>query len=170
MPGKKTKEGWVYILHQPTSGMTKIGRTNNNPRKRIDSHLSNSPCPLMVVYAGKYDNYTEIELLLHKKFKRFKFRQEWFKVNIPDVLNYIFDNYKEKASDEFGLMDIIEYRAKYEWDCEMMNGLMDGKIYSKNKNDLFNFFSINTYNIGKRIACLLHNGQNSIILRKTMAN
>ena len=77
---KKTK---IYLISDGT--FIKIGITSNI-RKRIKNLQTGNPNKLKVIFTYYVDNAEQLEMELHKKFKRKRKAGEWFDLTDDDVM------------------------------------------------------------------------------------
>jgi hypothetical protein len=94
--------GFVYFVQSGDDGLIKIGYTSDI-RKRISSIKTCTPTPIKLLGYIEGDYLTEREL--HKKFKKYNSRGEWFtctkeiidyinEVNIRMTYIYLYENGK----------------------------------------------------------------------------
>ena len=75
----------------------KIGSTRRDVASRLKELSTGSPLNLVCVGYILSDDSAQIELSLHRRFKKFAVRGEWIKVN-PDILKYINKNFDIKEN------------------------------------------------------------------------
>lgn len=83
IPTNQTK---TYVMKNKRSGLYKIGKSNN-PKYREKTLQSEEPNIVMIKVWNK-----DIEAQLHKEYKNFRVRGEWFKLNKIQV-QYICTQY-----------------------------------------------------------------------------
>lgn len=83
---KKQENGYVYFI-ESDSGYIKIGKTFNL-KTRMKSLKNASPHNLKLLCYIKSDEYSELEMIFHKKFSEKRVNGEWFDIKIDNVLNF----------------------------------------------------------------------------------
>lgn len=78
------ENGYVYFFHNKTSNCVKIGFSIHNPLKRLGTVKNASPDDIQ--FAGAIRGTMKDEKDLHKKFRKFRIKREWFK---PEVLSFL---------------------------------------------------------------------------------
>lgn len=73
---RRKREGYIYFL-KADNGLTKIGKAINLD-KRLDHFTAKLPYQLVLAHSIKSNDYTGLELELHKKFEHLRKRGEWF--------------------------------------------------------------------------------------------
>ena len=68
---------FVYFVYNPSTGEVKIGQTKN-VKARLQSLQTEEGVPLILL--GVEEDVVPLEKRLHRKFKKFNTRGEWFKV------------------------------------------------------------------------------------------
>jgi len=76
-------KGYVYLI-RADNGLFKIGKTGN-PKNRLKSLNTGSPCELRYVSIIKTDNMDDLEERLHYHFSNKRIRGEWFALTDEDV-------------------------------------------------------------------------------------
>lgn len=74
---EETKEGYVYLLQDISTGLCKIGRTKN-PNERISNIQVGNPTFYRLLNLIKCKNYFSGEKYLHLILKKYRKRGEWF--------------------------------------------------------------------------------------------
>jgi len=105
---------WVYVLYNPLSKQTKIGRTTNlSNRMRSLRSQSGIDYKLLIAIdleAGYDENSKTLEGFLHNHYEDYRNIGEWFTLSLRDILairslfwfidgQYIKDNVKETITD-----------------------------------------------------------------------
>jgi DNA-binding MarR family transcriptional regulator len=90
------QSGYIYVLANPsTSGIVKIGKTQQDPVKRAKelSSASGVPAPFIVVYHAYFDDYVQAERFVHSRLEnsRVSNNREFFRVEIPVAINAVVD-------------------------------------------------------------------------------
>lgn len=81
--GRAHVEGWIYIL-KDSQGHYKIGRTKrDNPEERLRDLLQNPTIELIHQYRSP--DYIAEELRLHKKYRQYRVKGEWFKLPLVEI-------------------------------------------------------------------------------------
>jgi hypothetical protein len=92
--------GFIYLLIQldyNNEETFKIGFTKNNPQKRISQLSTGNPNKIELLRFYESVNYIKIEKWLHRKYCKFNYFNEWFKLPTETVENFIEDC---KTADE----------------------------------------------------------------------
>ena len=112
---------WVYLIHDPFTGLYKIGRSDN-PEKRFkdlcrqETKLA-APSDYELLEAWLAPDETEV--FLHRTFARLRVRGEWFKLGVDEweELHGYLDSYQRLyglvSQAEENLKDQLEY-ARWE--------------------------------------------------------
>jgi len=79
---KKTKKGYVYIIH--TDHSTKVGRSKN-VKTRIGAIGTQLPHKILWTESFKVDDMYNEELKLHEEFKDKRINGEWFDLSDEDI-------------------------------------------------------------------------------------
>ena len=88
----------IYFIQAGRLGPIKIGHTNNGVEERLKELQTGSPDKLILI--GIIEGDVKKEQELHKRFKNYRVRGEWFN-NSPELDNYILKHivkYKERHS------------------------------------------------------------------------
>lgn len=85
--------GFLYLIKNlDVPNRYKIGITTDL-KSRLQALMSSSGCDLEFIHTSKeVSNYREHELNLHRKYKDFRYKGEWFNLNdfqITEVINYL---------------------------------------------------------------------------------
>ena len=75
--------GFVYVVYNPKTKLTKIGKSIN-PKSRIKSLALGAGCDLKELAIVRVENCSQVENMLHKKFNHARRVGEWFKLNIAE--------------------------------------------------------------------------------------
>jgi len=89
---KKTKTGYVYLLHAPSLDAYKIGKAKDVDA-RIKAFSIEMPMEIQCVFTAKSSEYDVDEKKLHKLFEEKRLIGEWFRLDNDDVnciKNYSF--------------------------------------------------------------------------------
>lgn len=78
----ENKENWIYLMHNPRNGYTKIGRSIN-PKKREKTLQGEDPQTEIIAF-WKVPRLVESEL--HRKYETKRIRGEWFNLTISDLI------------------------------------------------------------------------------------
>ena len=73
-------KGFVYVVYNPKTKLTKIGRSTN-PKSRIKSLAFGAGCDLKELAIVRVEDCSQVENMLHKKFNHARKMGEWFKLN-----------------------------------------------------------------------------------------
>ena len=90
---------YIYFIANERKSVVKIG-VANRPNKRLKTFQTAHYEELIILRVIKVSTRTlafQLESALHKKFKRFHIRGEWFKLTAT-VHNFIEDFQEEKSS------------------------------------------------------------------------
>ncbi len=85
---------YVYFISTKRKNVVKIGIANN-PNKRLKTFQTANHEELIILRVIKVENRAlafKLETALHKKFKRYHIRGEWFKLT-PTIIDFI-ENYQ----------------------------------------------------------------------------
>ena len=77
------KENYIYLMFNPRSGLTKIGR-NINPQNREKTLQGEDP-NTQIIALWKADR--KVEKILHQNFDQKRKRGEWFNLSITELLS-----------------------------------------------------------------------------------
>ena len=90
--GRLESKQLVYVIKNPTTGLIKIG-ISDNIKRRVSQLQCASGCELEVVFCSPAsDNSREIEKLAHNRFTEFRQYGEWFNMPSDLAVNFILDN------------------------------------------------------------------------------
>lgn len=79
--------GYVYVIGPSMcNGPVKIGKTMDNPMKRLGQIQGGSPVQLHVIGIKESFEYHALEKRMHQLFKDVRLHGEWFNANPSDVL------------------------------------------------------------------------------------
>lgn len=92
----KSPKGEVYCIKDCTNAIIKIG-FSQNPTKRIADIQMNYPFEIKTLFLIGNVNM-EFETVLHKKFKRYKLRGEWYHPEAEKLIYQPIKDYKESVS------------------------------------------------------------------------
>ena len=107
------KFGWVYILYDGYSKVSKIGSTKTQYLDRVNTQISGASTRICFVGAFLVNSYKDLELNTHHFFSDHRFNGEWFKVRPEIVLNRLNSVLEEEESLVFmnHLSTILKYNA-----------------------------------------------------------
>ena len=91
IPQLSTSRSFVYIIREEGNKRFKVG-VSNNPEKRSKTLQTGSPEDLTLIYTSMVcSNSFEIESSVHKEFKEYLLRGEWFdpSLNVADVILFL---------------------------------------------------------------------------------
>ena len=93
-PSRLRKQPYVYFV-QNEDGFIKIGFTRHIKSRLVRMQIDNC---MKVKLIGKMKGGRDLEMKLHRKFKQYRKRGEWF-VAVPELLEYISTHklYKGKS-------------------------------------------------------------------------
>lgn len=75
----------MYLYVIKSQHLYKIGITEN-VAKRLKELATSNPFGLKVIYSFEFENASEIELMLHRKYKTKRIAREWFALTKSDVM------------------------------------------------------------------------------------
>ncbi len=103
-------KGWIYIMKRARENALKIGKTSRTPEQRAEelSATTGVPTPFVVVYKRSVNDMDYCEKVVHERLSSYKFRKEFFDVDIKIAINTIDD-----VCDQFSNITIIEYSWNY---------------------------------------------------------
>ena len=86
------KESCIYVIKNEENGLVKIGKASNINRRFCEiiktfEFCGNKP-NLTLEFIAPCKNNSFIESMLHKKYKDNRHQNEWFKVDIKEVLDF----------------------------------------------------------------------------------
>lgn len=105
------KNGYVYLICDPANNVFKIGVTRNLNSKRIKKLQTGNPTELHITSLYEAQWPFRLETMLHTKYKNKQILNEWFELELCDVVNF-----KQTCKD---LENIIE-------------SLLENPFFSKN--------------------------------------
>ena len=84
------KLSYIYLIESTDDNETiyKIGRTKNNPSIRIKQLQTGTACNLILVHDYQTKYASKLEKMLHNHFKHKNIKNEWFKLDLTDVVNF----------------------------------------------------------------------------------
>lgn len=74
----------VYIISIRESGLYKIGQTKNI-EKRLKQLQTGNPFEFLLIKFFETSKFKELDSALHKKFKKNKYKNEWYKLNDTEL-------------------------------------------------------------------------------------
>ena len=87
--------GYIYIINIKGTNFYKIGRSMNGGASRLKSMQTGMPYDLILIKNIKCENQCDVERGLHKQFKKYLVRGEWFELDI-DLLNFVISAVENK--------------------------------------------------------------------------
>lgn len=93
------KLGWVYVLYDGRSKLTKIGRTQGDNRKRQATLSSANSYPLLNLINIQVNDCFAVELGCHNHFSEDRVNGEWFSTEIIEIMKYVHDNFDWLSCD-----------------------------------------------------------------------
>jgi predicted GIY-YIG superfamily endonuclease len=93
---KRIKGAYVYLMHDETNDLLKIGYSEN-PARRLKELVYGSTNTIKLI--GYFPGSKTNEHIVQAKFKRQNFKREWFR-NETEIIDY-FQNHPEFASIDF---------------------------------------------------------------------
>jgi len=91
------KIGFVYLINCKGTNLYKIGISKNNIKIRLSTLQSGCPFELIVSYVCQCKHFALLESELHKRYKKYKHRGEWFKLSESLVLCVKNDMIEQKG-------------------------------------------------------------------------
>ena len=89
LPELNTNSSFVYIIKNMDTNNIKIG-VSKDVYKRLETFRTGNDCQLELVYKSILcSNAFDIESNIHKEFKNYHIRGEWFKVDVKSVIDYL---------------------------------------------------------------------------------
>lgn len=70
--------GYIYLIHAIGTSNYKIGKTSQNPQKRLADLQTGNHCKLRLLEQIEVDNMDMAESQMHAEYKRNRFEGEWF--------------------------------------------------------------------------------------------
>lgn len=92
-------KGYVYFIKQENEDLFKIGITYKDPNARLRSMQTGTPHKLEMFGLVSSDNPRRLEKELHKQFKDYHIRGEWFRLTQEQVKNYLEGNRSTVPND-----------------------------------------------------------------------
>lgn len=141
----------VYIIE--ASGYFKVGLANNVSARKKALQTSN-PHTLKVRYYVKLRSRADakkVEAMMHKRFKKFQKRGEWFSANIEDLINGLIE-----CSDQFEVVAAKKRKVQQQKTAAKAVVFREFRkeTYDFIKKETSNFITIDKHNI----LCLLTKG------------
>ncbi len=100
MPANKNERQSVYIIHNPTFGMVKIG-ISKHVSKRLKELQDASGCKLELSYKSPlFSNASSVEISIHKNFTKDRSYGEWFTTALQEVLDCTHEMCKAGIVDD----------------------------------------------------------------------
>ena len=106
-----TSTGWCYVFYSPTTGLYKIGKSNN-PFERMQSIEMQSAIEIKYLIGiglfneEDHSQHTE-ESFLHKQFKSIRVKGEWFSLEF-DSLSWIYERWADGLPGDFDFYECEE--------------------------------------------------------------
>jgi hypothetical protein len=82
-------QGYVYLIENTFDGTYKIGFTEGSVENRRKQLLTGSSQELTVVYEFPSNYVRKLEKYLHRMFKSYHYRGEWFTLDDASVKKFI---------------------------------------------------------------------------------
>lgn len=98
VPPAEPKKGFVYLLYDAESSLTKIGRTTRSDGSRQKQIIGAHPTPLENVLTIDVDDCIEAESRCHKHFSRHRKNGEWFSADLSSIVQYLSNNFSKSAT------------------------------------------------------------------------
>lgn len=93
--------GYVYLFHSEGTNYYKIGKTADNPRKRMANLQSGNPFTLRMIDTALVDDMNAKESAMHEQFKAYRRNGEWFEFkDIEPVLIVLHGGEKRSEHHE----------------------------------------------------------------------
>ena len=86
---QKDSSGFVYLAYCLDSKMWKIGKSKNDPLKRISTIKTCNPSIKDYFYFKVED--MNIEFILHERYKEKRYVREWFRLTPDDIHNIMVE-------------------------------------------------------------------------------
>ena len=83
------RKGYVYVIGHDRKGPVKIGKTRNNPDRRLSQLQTGNPRELYLFGSRYVNNYHKVEQRAHTKLRRRRLKREWFNVSAEHALRTI---------------------------------------------------------------------------------
>lgn len=81
--------GFVYFLYCPTINqeyhLIKIGQTKNDVNRRVKQLQTGNPFAIQIYAVVKLENYKQVERVLHAKYSKRRYLNEWFHLTLAEV-------------------------------------------------------------------------------------
>lgn len=81
------RQQYVYVLHLPTVGRYKIGRTVNPDQRFVAMNLPEKPTVFGMIPCADANH---VEWSMHKRFAGERRYGEWFELSLPQVAELLF--------------------------------------------------------------------------------
>lgn len=98
------KLSYIYLIESIDDNevIYKIGRTKNDPKSRVKQLQTGTASTLILLngYSTKYAS--KLEKMLHNHFKHKKIKNEWFRLDLNDVVN--FTNICEQCEENIEIL------------------------------------------------------------------
>jgi len=84
------KKTFIYLIESVDNFETiyKIGHTKNKPYLRVRQLQTGTGANLKLVCSFGTEYGTKLEVVLHNMFKSKQVRNEWFRLDLDDVINF----------------------------------------------------------------------------------
>jgi hypothetical protein len=84
-------DGLIYAILAPEINRVKIGKTRN--MKTLKSRLSifrcSSPCELILHSIRPHNDFAQVEISIHRRFRKYHIRGEWFSTENEQVSGWL---------------------------------------------------------------------------------
>ena len=100
----KPDNGYAYLVHCIGTNFYKIGISKISYEARLSTMQSGCPYELRLLTTAHSTHYKEVEKILHRKFKQFRIRGEWFELSqeqMEEVREYFESNAQQQTQFEF---------------------------------------------------------------------
>lgn len=81
---RRANAGYVYLIHDPATGETKIGMTRREPTARL-GELTKGPRALELIHAIPARDARDAERRLHERYRHKRGRGEWHMLSSRDI-------------------------------------------------------------------------------------
>lgn len=135
-PAKKEKRGFVYFIYAPElnklgPSLIKIGKAAIVQR-RIQQLQTGNPFPLQIHCTIETNFPVKLESFLHRHYKKSRYRNEWFQINIADLdidaqLSEYIRHYANENDHRVGEIIQIEDEQPHDADMFLICRNGDGK-------------------------------------------
>jgi hypothetical protein len=109
------RNGFVYLLYDGTTKLSKIGCTRHSNKKRQKSLMSAHGGILMNVLSVSVKDRRAAEAQCHEHFKEFRTNGEWFNADLKAIIDYMSTKLARTAID----IECSERLAQYIAACEL---------------------------------------------------